>query len=49
MVFQTILNQDMEQIKAYKKLNRRMYSLIEEFFKKHLELAFLGFDFQLIL
>ena len=31
------------------KLNRSMYNLLEEFFKKHLELIFLRYDFSLIL
>jgi len=44
MVMQCILNQDMAQVKSYKQLYKQMYSLLEEFFQKHLELVFLRFD-----
>lgn len=43
-VMQSILNQDLTQIRAYKKLNMTVYNLTEEFFKKHLELVFLRFN-----
>jgi hypothetical protein len=38
----------MEKIKTYKKLNLKIYTLFEEFFKKHLELIFLRFNFDMI-
>jgi hypothetical protein len=46
---QAILNQPIADIKLHVKLNRSMYNLLEEFFKKHLELIFLRYDFSLIL
>jgi len=39
----------MGTIKQYKKINGKVYCLIEEFFKKHSELIFLRFDFAFIL
>ena len=39
----------MNQIQSYKKLNLIMYNLLEAFFKKHLELVFLRFDFNLVI
>jgi hypothetical protein len=49
MTLQSILNQDLSDINHFKKLNLRVYQVVEEFFKKHLELMFLRFDFQVIL
>jgi len=44
-----ILNQDTNELKTYKKLNLKMYNFVEEFFKKHLEIVFLRFDFDMLL
>jgi len=49
MTMQSILNQNLDELKTYKKLHLRVYQVLEEFFKKHLELIFLRFDFGLIL
>lgn len=49
LVLQSILNQNMEDMKFFKKLNLKIYQLLEEFFKKHLELMFLRFDFNFLL
>lgn len=49
LVFQSIISQDLASLHAYNKLNRKLYSFIEEFFKNHLELIFLRFDFQLVM
>jgi len=46
---QAILNQNLSDLQTYKKLNLKVYSVIEEFFKKHLELIFLRFDFSIII
>ena len=48
MVFKSILNQDISEIANYQKVNFAMYRFLEEFFKKHLELAFLKIDRDLI-
>lgn len=48
MVFKSILNQDITEIANYPKVNSTLYKFIEEFFKKHLELAFLKIDKDLI-
>ena len=48
MVVNSILNQDLTEMAQYKKVNKTMYLLIEEFFKKHLELMFLKMDFDLV-
>ena len=45
MIFQSIMNQDLNDVKQFKKLNLRMHQLLEEFFKKHLELIFMRFEF----
>ena len=49
MILQCILNQDQKLIESHKKICRQQYQLVEEFFKKHQEVIFLRFDFQLIL
>jgi hypothetical protein len=49
MVLQCILNQDQKLIGSHSKINRQQYTLVEEFFKKHLEVIFLRFDFAIIL
>jgi hypothetical protein len=36
-------------MKHYKKLNLKIHQMLEEFFKKHLELMFMRFDFNIIL
>jgi len=43
-----LLNQKLDDIKNYKKLHLQVYHVLEEFFKKHLELIFLRFDFDLV-
>lgn len=48
MVFKSILNQDISEIAKYQKVNHSLYRFVEEFFKKHLELAFLKIDRDLI-
>lgn len=49
MVLQSIMNQDLQELKYFKKLNLKVYQVLEEFFKKHLELIFLRFDFNFLL
>lgn len=49
MTIQAILNQNLEEIKHYKKLNLKIHQMLEEFFKKHLELMFMRFDFNIII
>lgn len=44
MIMQCILNQDLDLIKSYKPLYKQLYTLLEDFFNKHLELIFLRFD-----
>ena len=48
-IFQSILNQDAQDMSEYKKLHRTIFTFIEEFFKSHLELIFLRFDFNLLI
>lgn len=48
LTLKAILNQDLQEIKHFRKLNLKVYQLLEEFFKKHLELMFLRFDFALL-
>lgn len=49
LVFQCIISQDLASLQGYNKLNRKLYTFIEEFFKHHLELIFLRFDFNLVM
>jgi len=49
MTLQSLLNQKLDDIKVYKKLHLLAYHVLEEFFKKHLELIFLRFDFDLVM
>jgi len=39
----------LEVVKQYKKVHSKVYTLCEEFFKKHSELIFLRFDFTFII
>lgn len=48
LVFQSIINQDLQDVSDYKKLHKSIFTFIEEFFKSHLELVFLRFDFDLL-
>ena len=48
MVINSILNQDLTEMTQYKKANKTMYFMIEEFFKKHLELIFLKMDLGIV-
>lgn len=48
-VFRSLLNADTKQLAGYSKLHRKILVFVEEFFKKHLELAFLKLDFELII
>ena len=48
-VFKAVLNQDTVLLQSYSKLNKRLLTFVEEFLKKHLELMFLNFDFDVIL
>lgn len=49
LIIKSILNQDLKQMQLYKKLYRKVNTLVEELFKKHLEMIMLRFDFSLIL
>ena len=49
LVFQCIVNQDLASLQGYNKLSRKLYAFVEEFFKHHLELIFLRFDFNLVM
>jgi len=48
-VFQMLVSLDLEQLRKYEKIYKKFFSLIENFFKSHLELAFLKFDHQILL
>ena len=48
MVLKSILNQDLEQVKPYKKIYLKIYGMLEELIKGHLELIFLQFDLALL-
>lgn len=48
-MFKVILNQDTALLQSYSKLNKRLLTFIEEWCKKHLEVMFLNFDFEIIL
>jgi len=39
---------DLDQVKQFEKLYKKVYSVIENFLKNHIELAFLKFDHSLI-
>jgi len=48
-IFRMIVSLDIDSLKKYDKIYKRLYSLIENFFKSHLELVFMKFDSSLIL
>jgi exportin-7 len=48
LVLKAILNQNISEIQNYPKVNLTLYSFIEQFFKKHLELVFLKIDLSLV-
>jgi len=47
-MFKAIVSLNYQDIKVYDKLHRKCFSLIESFFRNHLELMMMKFDFQMI-
>ena len=47
-ILRSIISQSYQDIKVYEKLHKKCFGLLESFFRNHLELMFMKFDFQMI-
>lgn len=49
LIFQTIMNQDLTDVADYRNLHKLIFNFVEDFFKNHLELIFLKFNFSILI